>query len=362
MLQFYRDQACIDLLQKLEDLSYTDKFMFGQQNAAHIGISITAKDGTESDIKNLTGKHPAIVGIDTLSFFGYEGQFDNSVKVVKQLNKEGVIITLSSHMPNFSLGGDDFFDYSPNITDGHVASRIMPGGDLNRKYLRFLDKIADFAEACIDIGGNRIPMIFRPFHECNGSWFWWGKEHITDDKYIKLYQYTVDYLTKTRGIRNFLYCYSPNGPFKSQSDYLSRYPGDDYVDIMGIDMYNDRPYPEDNFWKVFLDSMDVVADCSQNRGKLFALTEIGLRTLDTAEDGKYYEGIAPSNNKVPDWYSRLYEAIMSDRKLRSIVYMLTWANFSDTQFWVPYKLNDFEHEMVKDFLAFVGNDNVLLAD
>ena len=61
------------------------------------------------------------------------------IKVVKNLRRQNVIVTLSSHMPNFSLGGDEFYDYSPNITDGDCGKRIMPGGDLNEKYLRFLD-------------------------------------------------------------------------------------------------------------------------------------------------------------------------------------------------------------------------------
>ncbi|MCQ2482466.1 MAG: glycoside hydrolase family 26 protein [Clostridia bacterium] len=361
MLQVYRDQACTDLLSKLEDLSFEDKFLFGQQNAAHIGVGINAKDGTESDIKNLTGRHPAIVGIDTLSFYGYEGTFDAGVKVVKQLNKEGVIITLSSHMPNFSLGGEGFYDYSPNITDGHVAARILPGGDLNTKYLRFLDKIADFAEACIDVSGNRIPMIFRPFHECNGSWFWWGKDYITDDKFVALFRYTIDYLTENRGIRNFLYAYSPNGPFTSVEEYMSRYPGDDYIDIMGMDFYNDRPKEDDDFWKKFTASLRIVANSARERGKLFAVTETGPRTLDSANDGKYYEGIAPDENTVKDWYMRLLKTIMSDKNIKGITYVFTWANFSETQFWVPYRKADFEHEMVADFLEFVNSGHVLLA-
>ena len=86
-------------------------------------------------------------------------------------NREGCIITLSSHMPNFSLGGDGFFDYSPNFTEGNIGPRILPGGDLNEKYLRFLDKIAEFAADCVDVNGEPIPMLFRPFHEDNGDWF-----------------------------------------------------------------------------------------------------------------------------------------------------------------------------------------------
>ena len=122
-----REPEAILLLERLEDLAYSDRFLVGQQNAGHIGITITAKDGTQSDIRNLTGRHPGIVGIDTLSLTGYEGNREELVKTVKNLNRQGVVITLSSHMPNFSLGGDNFFDYSPNITDGNVGARKMPG-------------------------------------------------------------------------------------------------------------------------------------------------------------------------------------------------------------------------------------------
>ena len=171
-----REPAVTKLIERLEDASYSDVILLGHQNAGHIGVSIENTDGTESDVKNLLGRHPAVVGIDTLAFRGYEGNMLDLVKTVKQLHKEGVIITLSSHMPNFSLGGEEFFDYSPNIPDGNVGERILEGGDLNPKYRRFLDEIAEFLAKCVDINGERIPMIFRPFHECNGSWFWWGKE------------------------------------------------------------------------------------------------------------------------------------------------------------------------------------------
>ena len=151
-----RSPHVYELIGRIEDVAYSNDFMFGQQNAGHIGISITEHDGTQSDVKNLVGKHPAVVGIDTLSFYGYEGNFEQLVKVVKELHREGCLITLSSHMPNFSLGGDDFFDYSPNFTDGNIGVRILPGGDLNEKYLRFLDKIVEFASLCVDVDGEPI--------------------------------------------------------------------------------------------------------------------------------------------------------------------------------------------------------------
>ena len=355
-----REPAVAKLLGKLEDASYSDHILLGHQNAGHIGVSLDNTDGSRSDIKNLLGKHPAVVGIDTLSFNGYEGTMLELVKTVKQLHKEGVILTLSSHMPNFSLGGEEFFDYSPNIPDGNVGERLLPGGDLNAKYMRFLDDIALFASKCVDISGERIPMIFRPFHECNGSWFWWGKEHLSDEKFIDLFRFTVDYLMNKKKIRNFLFCYSPNGFFKSADDFLSRYPGDDFVDIMGMDIYHDRPSEGDGFFDELISSLEVMASCAQDHGKIYAITEIGLRTLDQNPDG-FYEGLAPKGNLQREWFTDLLDALKDSEEGLRVAYMLFWANFSDTQFWVPYEKGDFRHEMCDNFIEFATSKYIKLA-
>lgn len=358
MNQGYIEPSARKLLSTLWDFSCSDSFMLGHQNAAHIGVSVKTKDGSESDIKKLTGKHPAVVGIDTLSFYGYEGKYNELVTLVKNLNKEGVIVTLSSHMPNFDMGGEMFFDYSSNVTDGNVGKRIMPGGDLNGKYIKFLDKIADFASECIDVYSERIPMIFRPFHEGNGDWFWWGKSSLSDEEYIKLYRYTVDYLRDIRGVRTILFCYSPNGPFTDSKDYLLRYPGDDYVDLLGFDYYNDRPSYGDGFWESLKETMLTVSKIADSKDKPFAVTEIGLRTLDSASEGGYYEGLAPIDNNVKDWFSQLLDLMISDPRTFRAAYILFWANFSDVQFWVPYETMELRHEMCDDFIKLASDPHV----
>lgn len=360
-----RSPCVYRLLEQLEDVAYSENFMFGHQNAGHIGVSVKEHDGTESDVKNLIGKHPAVVGIDTLSFYGYEGMMEQLVKVVKELHREGCLITLSSHMPNFSLGGDDFFDYSPNFTDGDVGYRILPGGDLNEKYLRFLDNIAMFASLCVDVDGEPIPMLFRPFHEDNGGWFWWGRDHLPDDKYVTLFRYTIDYLQEEKGVRSFAYAYSPNGFFASREDYMRRYPGDDYIDVIGMDIYRDRPADNDGFYEKLKESLTVIWQVSLERGKPYALTEFGVRTLDSGEG--YFEGLAPSDNKVRNWFTELLEFMSSFEAGQRCSYMLTWANFSDQQFWVPYELKNesgavtFRHEMCDDFVKFCTDPKIILA-
>ena len=357
--KYQRTENVAELLETLTDYFVKDRILFGHQNAGHIGVSINAVDGTESDVKNLTGSHPAIVGIDTLSFLGYEGKMHDLVTVVKNMHRQGIIITLSSHMPNFTLGGDEFYDYSPNYTDGDCAKKILPGGDLNEKYKRFLDLIAEFASLCIDVEGEKIPMIFRPFHECNGNWFWWGEEFVSDDDFISLFRYTIDYLMGEKGVDNFLVAYSPNGPVEDQADYLKRYPGDDYIDILGLDYYHDKPHMGDGFFKKLTDSLDIIYVLANERKKISALTETGYRSLDT-ENG-YFEGLAPAGNTVQDWFTSLLDALLVTDGGAHIAYMLIWANFSGTQFWVPFVTEDFRHEMCDDFTVFAQDPHIKLA-
>ncbi len=357
--KYGRSEKLENLLGILRDFSNSDRIMFGQQNCGHIGVSINAADGTESDCKNLTGSHPAIVGVDTLSFLGYEGKMNDLVTVVKNMHRQGLIVTLSSHMPNFTLGGDEFYDYSPNYTDGDCGRRILPGGDLNDKYKRFLDLIAEFASICIDVEGEKIPMIFRPFHECNGDWFWWGKSFMTDEEFKELFRYTIDYLMDDKGVDNLAVCYSPNGFIGSEDEYLARYPGDEYVDIMGLDLYNDKPHKGDGFFQKLSSSLNVVYDIALEKNKITALTEIGYRSLET-ENG-YFEGLAPIDNTVPDWFTQLLNAVISTESGRRLAYMATWANFSDTQFWIPFATEDFRHEMCTDFIRFVEDSHIQMA-
>lgn len=356
---YKRSEKLENLLSILRDFSESDRILFGQQNAGHIGVSISVADGTESDCKNLCGSHPAVVGIDTLSFLGYEGNMNDLITVVKNMRRQGLIITLSSHMPNFSLGGDEFYDYSPNITDGDCGRRILPGGDLNEKYRRFLDMIADFAEKCVDVEGEKIPMIFRPFHECNGDWFWWGKGFLTDEEYIALFRYTIDYLMGQKKADNLAIAFSPNGTIANDNEYLARYPGDDYVDIVGMDLYHDKPHKGDGFYHKLSSSLDVINNFAKEHGKIPALTEIGYRSLET-ENG-YYEGLAPIDNTIKDWFTETLDAITSTEGGRRLSYMLVWANFSDTQFWIPFAVDGFRHEMSDDFVKFAEDHRIKMA-
>jgi mannan endo-1,4-beta-mannosidase len=77
----------------------------------------------------------------------------------------------------------------------------------------YLDRVADFFASCRGEHGELIPLIFRPFHEHTGSWFWWGAAHASDEEFIALWRFTVDYLRKERGFSHLLFAFSPGaGP------------------------------------------------------------------------------------------------------------------------------------------------------
>ena len=93
-----------------------------------------------------------------------------------------------------------------------------------------MDIIADYALA---LQAENIPVLYRPYHENSGGWFWWGAASTDVETYNALFRYTEDYLA-SKGVHNFIYVYSPNGPISSEEEYEKRYPGDDYVVVFQI--------------------------------------------------------------------------------------------------------------------------------
>ena len=364
------DDCAKALFTYLSALSENDQVLFGHQNDVSRSVNANAALG---DVYDITGSVSGIFGLDSLALTGSEaGGTDaasalaNSIAYSKTAAQNGALVTLSTHMPNFTNdkikknadGTYDFFecnfDESKDLSN-NSAEQILPGGAYNEVFNAYLDIVAEYANALAE---DDIPVIFRPLHENTGSWFWWGSTNSVET-YKSLFRYTRDYL-ESQGVHNMLYVYSPNGPLTSEAEYLTRYPGDEYVDIVAFDYYDDyNTYPavsDGSYFDNLNKTCEVVSSFAQKRGKIAAISECGVRVMKA--DGSDNEGLLVKGNPVREEVTgtNWYQKVSDIAKENNMPYYLVWANFSDTNFYVPYKYNDtYGQEMINEFIEYYNS-------
>ena len=213
-------------------------------------LSVTGNEYSAEKYNSEMAGKPGFEAVDTQGQSIEEANVEAAAKLANYNIANGSVITLSSHTPNFSLVKEnpnydpqtdpsyakyDFSVYTPNTLTGDTMNQILPGGKYNEIFNAYLDMIADFA------GRVDGPVMFRPFHEATGSWFWWGAAFCDAETYKSVYKYTVEYLRDKKEVHNFLYLYGPGSEAVSEEEYGIRYPGDEYVDVIGFDMYDMDP-------------------------------------------------------------------------------------------------------------------------
>lgn len=318
--------------------------LYGHQDDLAYGVSWWAEPG-RSDVKAVTGSYPAVYGWDVGDLeHGAERnldgvRFDDMRRWIIEGFQRGGIITISWHMDNPVSGGNAW-------DTTRAVDAILPGGPQHALFRSWLDRFADFVRTLRGVPPGRtdtvaIPIIFRPYHEWTGSWFWWGRGHCTPDEFIQLWRFTVDYLRREKGLHNLLLAYSSDR-FHSPEDYLERYPGDDYVDLLGFDDYHSHK-SEETLPFLIRELHDVVR-MARARGKLAALTETG------------YEAIPDSTW----WTGKLLRALDHDDTTRQIIYVLTWRNAYNRpgHYFAPYP----GHPSAEDFRRFKAHPLIYFED
>ncbi|WP_309066099.1 glycosyl hydrolase [Microbacterium sp.] len=324
--------------------------LFGHQHTTDYGVTFDARDGVSSDVKAATGDYPAVFGFDTLIIEGRERPGDpaatrdeNALRLAQsfvEADAQGGIVTLSAHIENFATGGD-FYD-----TSGDALRAVLPGGSKHADLTAYLDDIALAARSAVNASGALVPVIFRPWHENAGSWFWWGAAFGTPGEYAELYRFTVEYLRDVKDVHNLLYAFSPGGGFGGDEQlYLRTYPGDDFIDVLGYDTYDEAASPA--FLTGLTDDLAMLARLADARGKVSAFTEFGI-TGGIRPDGQ---------NANPEWYTDVLAAITADPDAARTTYMMTWANFGGTT--TPYTPTS--GETLPHFLAYYDDPYTLFA-
>ena len=194
-------------------------FMFGHQDDLAYGVGWKYEPG-RSDIKDVTGDYPALYGFELGRI-----ELDHSVNIdsvpfdkmrqyIHDAYERGGVITLSWHANN-PLTGKTAWDPSPPKT----IAAIFDSAAVHALYTSWLDKVAAFIASLKGDKGEPIPVLFRIFHELNGSWFWWGGKNCTPDEIKKLYQFTESYLRDEKHLHNLIYEFNTDR-FASQQEYL----------------------------------------------------------------------------------------------------------------------------------------------
>jgi hypothetical protein len=309
------------------------QFLFGQEFFNSFRFSSGSAHGEKefSDSKAITGSHPAVLGSD----FHYYLEKDPTerayhTEAVKWAYEQGYVITFDWHI---SARGTNSYSYTAALAN--LVSNIV--GDLNgdRDWLYGeLDKVIEIINEDLVVNGEPIPIVFRPWHEMNGNWFWWGSSGATPANYKALYALTVDYIKERTS--SVLFCWSPNTPFN-----LDRYPGDQYVDVVGVDAYEVDA-------TTLRAQVGAVVDYAQAHDKVAVFSETGDRNSDA--------------NSPSYWKNVVLPGIVEDPsgKAQKIAWVLTWINASWSE---PYVAHSGSSQSVKQsFIDFKNSPQALFGD
>ncbi|UII76471.1 glycoside hydrolase family 26 protein [Flagellimonas sp. HMM57] len=319
------------LMARIQEIAKTG-YAFGHQDATAYGIG-WKNDGTlhKSDVNEVTGEFPGIYGFELGHVeLGHAQNLDTvnfqlMGDLIKTAYENGGITTISWH-PNNPTTRNSAWDTTSTI------SNILEGGILNPKFKGWLYRLAGFLNSLKTKSGKPIPVVFRPYHEMNGSWFWWGKKSCTPEQFKQLWRETFEVLTEDFEVHNLIYCYATDA-VEDTTEYMNYYPGDGYVDMLGIDLYHKKTTEE--YIQLLNENLDMLAEIAKEKQMPFALTEGGL------------EGV-----KVVDWWTEVLDKNISNKGLS---WALMWRNASLNHYFAPFV----GQKSSEDFIKFKNLPHVL---
>lgn len=310
-------------------------FLFGHHDDPMYGVEWSYEEG-QSDVKNVCGKYPAMM---TFDLGGLElGKAENldgvpfekmRQEIIKQ-HQRGGFVSLSWHLRNPKTGGDSW-----DVSDSTVVGTVVNDSVMCQKMESWLDKVAVFLKSLKDDEGNDINIIFRPWHEHTGSWFWWGQKLCSTEEYKALWKMTAERLEQ-QGVKNVIYAYSPGTEPKTVEQYMERFPEGDIIKVAGFDCYQ----YDDHYAEHLDEALTLLDSVVQKYDLIPAVTETG------------YEGV-----KDPKWWTGTLLPTLSKHK---VAYVAVWRNAwnKEGHYYAPYP----GHPSADDFKAFADDPRTLFVE
>jgi len=177
-------------------------------------------------IHEATGHWPGIIGVDYADFGRGSLTFKKPNEACIAYARQGGLVTVSAHLYNpANPKGGGLRDKGVNIDE-----LLKPGTETHQRWIQELDMLAGGLQELKDAG---VVVLWRPFHEMNGGWFWWGAKD--PQSFIAVWRHMFNYFSKTKGLDNLLWVYAPH----HGQNTAKYYAGDSYVDLVGLDAYTD---------------------------------------------------------------------------------------------------------------------------
>lgn len=326
MLVDKRASISLKKLHKKLSLVAKEGTIIGHQDSPAYGIGWEYDPTTnkfESDVQKTAADFPGVYGFDLGHLeLGKKNNLDTVPfaamrKIIKEIYKKKGVVTFSWHLDNPVSNGNSW-DVTPAV------NRILYNIEFTEKYELWVKRLADFIKS-LKYKGKEIPIILRPFHEMNGDWFWWGDVSSSPSDYVTLWKKTINLFKDKHQVHQILYAYSPNA-VKDKESYLKYYPGDDYVDILGIDIYDHQD--SENYIQAVQSNLSILKEIATEKQKLFGFTETGQEKI--------------TNEK---WFTQI---LYPNIKESGISWILFWRNARKSHHYIPYP----GHKSEPDFLQF----------
>jgi mannan endo-1,4-beta-mannosidase len=322
--------------------------MIGQQDPFN-GRYVTDGGSQMTDMKLTTGRQPLIVGEDFMfitvkdntgkSDNWYYQQQQRIISEIKYSYSQGLITSMTWHL--FEPYEEKAFYVSEMSSDNvnKAFYSILEGRENHVWYKNKLTKVAQILNSLKDNSGNLIPVIFRPFHEFDGSWFWWSTPaYTTPTQFKKNWQFTVNYLRDSLNVHNVLYCFSPGSEFSNTDGYQQCYPGDEYVDVLGVDNYEDYSKGIQSGITLVASKLKIVSDLAISKKKVAALSEFGYNSTNTT---------------ILNLYTQCFLPLFTKNNLE-LAYAMFWANTS-SNYYVP---TPYSTSQATDFRSFANSSAI----
>lgn len=317
---------------RLEAARNDGKVLFGHHDDPVYGHTWNGDEG-RSDVLEVCGEYPAVMNWDLGGLENGDAAnldsvpFDRMKREIVAQDARGGVNSFSWHLRHPLTNVDSWA-----TADTAAVSALVNTPEGRAALEKSVDAVADFFLSLKNSEGGSIAVIFRPWHEHTGNWFWWGSANSSVDDYKKLWEITRSRFD-AKGVDNVLWAYSPDR-CNSTEKYLERYPGDEYADILGADIYHfGGAEGTAVYFRDALTTLGIAAREATRRGKLAAFTETGCESL-----------------VVPGWYTECLLPIIS---AVPVSYVTVWRNAHDKprHFYAPYP----GHESSPSFVEFYNN-------